>query len=548
MAKRAPFVLAAVLGLALALRVWGLTWGLPTATHYYSYHPDESVVLGAAMSMNVFGGQILPHFYNYGSLQLYLVNIAATIAAAYGGGSLVIKDLAHDWPQWAHFYLAGRVLTVLMGVGTVWGVYALGKEMWGRRAGLLGAAFLSVMPLHAQHSHFLTVDVPAAFWGTWTLFWAAKIAPPTPSYVGDTLKEPLLAGMFAGLAVATKYNMALLILPIVLAILRAQGTAQQKARALIVTVFALGAAFLLACPGALLENNTFLSNVRFEAVHVQNADDPTFRDTGNGFLYQITTNLAAGIGWPLLLVTLFCIIYASYKRTKGDALLVAFALPYYILISLVAVRYARYTIPLLPVLALWTGRMLADGSRAPRLILRPIALTGTAALILTTLVNTIHLLRPMTQIDPRDAALVWLNANVPSPTPVAFAAQPWFGTAPVSPYFSNPRPGAWQKLTPGVMRQRILYDDKDWDIETLERQKPQFVILSEYDYRDLSRLLDPAWTAYMTTLEQGYAQAAVFPSPAPPASDGNDYDLPIHDLPHDMLYSDPAVVIFRRRP
>ena len=41
--------LIAVLGLAALLRVWGLAWGLPSATHYFSYHPDESRVLQVAM-------------------------------------------------------------------------------------------------------------------------------------------------------------------------------------------------------------------------------------------------------------------------------------------------------------------------------------------------------------------------------------------------------------------------------------------------------------------------------------------------------------------
>ena len=105
----------------------------------------------------------------------------------------------------------------------------------------------------------------------------------------------------------------------------------------------------------MLESGKFLSDLRFEAIHVQNRDDPTFRDTGNGFLYHITHNLDAGLGLPLLVLTLVSIGYALYRRERGDGLLAAFALPYYILISLAAVRYARYTIPLLPILALWVG-------------------------------------------------------------------------------------------------------------------------------------------------------------------------------------------------
>ncbi len=129
-------------------------------------------------------------------------------------------------------------------------------------------------------------------------------------------------------------------------------------------------AFFAGLPRRILENKTFLKDVRFEAVHVQNADDPTFRDTGNGFVYHITRNLDAGLGLPLLLLALVSVGYALYRRERGDGLLAAFALPYYVLISLAAVRYARYDIPLLPILALWVGRMLAEGRACRALSLR----------------------------------------------------------------------------------------------------------------------------------------------------------------------------------
>ena len=208
-----PLPLAAVLTLALALRVWGLTWGLPSPTHYFSYHPDETVVLEhASLGMNVFAGQLIPHFYNYGSLQLYLVCFANTLAALFGAVDIVPKsypNIGDWWPQWAKMYLIGRLLTVGMGVGTVWAVYAIGLRLWGRRAGLLSALTLAIMPLHAQHSHFLTVDVPATFWGVLSLLWAVRLA------TGDAkpLRAAVWAGVFAGLAAATKYNMALAVLP-----------------------------------------------------------------------------------------------------------------------------------------------------------------------------------------------------------------------------------------------------------------------------------------------------------------------------------------------
>jgi hypothetical protein len=58
---------------AFGIRFVGLGWGLPNARHAFSYHPDEWLVLAVSyFNVNPYAGDWLPHFYNYGSLPLYL--------------------------------------------------------------------------------------------------------------------------------------------------------------------------------------------------------------------------------------------------------------------------------------------------------------------------------------------------------------------------------------------------------------------------------------------------------------------------------------------
>ena len=552
-----PLPLLLVLALALALRVWGLTWGLPSATHYFSYHPDETVVLDvASRGMNVFAGRLLPNFYNYGSLQLYLVCFANTLAALSGAVDIVPKNMAVWYPEWAKMYLVGRWLTVGMGVGTVWATYALGNRLWGRRAGLLAALTLAITPLHAQHSHFLTVDVPGTLWATLSLVWAARLL------TGDSrpLRAALWAGVFAGLAAATKYNLALVILPVLVAcVVRARqeggGTPPLRLFSLLapplLMVLGAGGAFLAACPGAILENTKFLADIRYEAVHVQNVDDPTFKDTGSGFVYHVTHNLDAGLGLPLLCLALVSVGYALYRRQRGDGLLAAFAVPYYVLIGLAAVKYARYVIPLLPILALWTGRLLADASRLTRPALRFPALGAGAVVLALTLLNSFLLLAPMVREDPRDGALAQINAVSPSAT-VGFGVLPWFGTVPISPYFSLPHPGVWRKAVSPENAARIVYTGTDWDTAVLAK-RPDYVILSEYDYADALRVHNPAAVGFVQALRQSgnYELSGRVVSLDPLASlDGLPTQvggMPTHGLPHDMLYTNPTLLVFKRR-
>ncbi len=549
----AALPLFAVLLLALALRAWGLAWGLPTDTHYFSYHPDESVVLEAAMGMNVFAGHLLPGFYHYGSLQLYLVCFANSLAFVFGGANIVIKDLAADHAQWARLYLIGRGLTVAMGVGTVWATYALGRRLWGHPAGLWAAGVLAITPLHAQQSHWLTVDVPAAFWGVLALLWTAKAdhALRQDRHGKDVWRAALWAGVFAGLAAATKYNMALVLLPLLLLCVLGR-----HVKLLLVGLVSGIAAFLIGCPGALLDTRPFLSDVRFEWVHVSRQPGPTFEDTGSGFVYLVTHTLDAGLGLPLLLLVLASVCYAAVRRTRGDGLLAAFAVPYFCVISLAAVRYARYAVPLLPLLALWGGRLLADWTAPRPRPLLALRMSAAATVLVLTLADCITLVRPMAQADPRDRALAWLR-QAPAPASVGFAAQPWFGTPPLTPYFSSPQPGAWRRfLTPGSPtrldgngRQWLLTAPAaDWDKALLTDSPPQFIILTEYDYRDALRLHDPRAQAFLSLLRRDYTQAAAFSGPPTlfrlhSAIGG----LPTQDLPHDMLYPNPTTLIYQQR-
>ncbi|MDB4698654.1 hypothetical protein OAF45_00760, partial [Candidatus Latescibacteria bacterium] len=72
MGGRAAWLLAAILLVGLALRVWGLAFGLPNI----SCRPDESTLVHRALAIGA--GDPNPHFFNYPSLHFYL------LAAVYG--------------------------------------------------------------------------------------------------------------------------------------------------------------------------------------------------------------------------------------------------------------------------------------------------------------------------------------------------------------------------------------------------------------------------------------------------------------------------------
>src|SRR5947208_4262091 len=107
--------LAAVLGLAAALRLTGIGWGLPNPQRYYPFHPDETVIMDAVEQLHPFSGDFLPSFYNYGSLYLLLCRIVIDVLAAYHLAE-PFPPRAGGMPAWigdfARLFLIGRLVAV----------------------------------------------------------------------------------------------------------------------------------------------------------------------------------------------------------------------------------------------------------------------------------------------------------------------------------------------------------------------------------------------------------------------------------------------------
>ena len=83
--KIALGVLALIALLGLLLRVGGIGWSLPDSRHpLATYHPDELINLGAALSADIPHFQFDIGFYNYGAFYFYLVHFAHILGRGWG--------------------------------------------------------------------------------------------------------------------------------------------------------------------------------------------------------------------------------------------------------------------------------------------------------------------------------------------------------------------------------------------------------------------------------------------------------------------------------
>lgn len=147
--RRTWLMLGSILVLATVVRVWAIN-----ATGLNS---DEAVYNGQGASIAGVK-ELAPYFPTFRAHPL-LFQVILSI-----GFHL-------DSPE-----LFGRLASAAFGVATVAVTYALGKLLYGRRAGLIAALFLALMPYHVIVTRQVLLDGPMVFWATCSLYCVARWA------------------------------------------------------------------------------------------------------------------------------------------------------------------------------------------------------------------------------------------------------------------------------------------------------------------------------------------------------------------------------------
>ena len=101
--------------------------------------------------------------------------------------------------------VAGRALTVVFGVATLVVVYALGRLLYGPRAGIVAMLLLAVMPYHVIVTRQVLLDGPMVFFATLALWLLVKYC------VGQGAVWLVAAAAVMGLAVLTKETAVVLV-------------------------------------------------------------------------------------------------------------------------------------------------------------------------------------------------------------------------------------------------------------------------------------------------------------------------------------------------
>ena len=438
----APFL---IIALALALRLYGINWDQERL-----FHPDERAILFHVNDMELPAlsdlGALLdieesplnPRWFPYGTLPLYAVKLVQAIASPVV--TLDFSDLRY----------LGRGLSALADVGTVLFVFLLARRLYGRRVGVLASLLAALAVLHIQLSHFYAVDTYLTFFIVASVFFMARVTQE------GRLRDSLLAGVFIGLALASKTSVAPLFLALVVAhgmhlfsspreggVLSRPfaGLLGTTAKSLALAVVASILVFFITTPYAFLDwyrpepcqipfsflgfldNNYFACEMGAQLNMVRGASGLPFTqqyiDTVP-YWYQVRQLALFGLGLPLGIVAwaslLFTVVVAAGRRRKGDLLLLAWVLPYFLLTGYLQVKFLRYMLPLTPFLIIMASQMLLwarDWVAEHRTERTSVASAGIVVVVLATGWYALAYLSIYNEPHTAVRASQWINENVP---------------------------------------------------------------------------------------------------------------------------------------
>lgn len=414
LAPSARLALVLIVLVAFALRLWGLPFGLP-----YIIQPDEPSVEMRALHMWLTGDPN-PHYFVYPSLYYDLQALWAAMVGHIAG--LLSPDLPrHPLLHLPFYYLAGRVLTAIIGALTVVVTYLIGRTL-NVRLGLIATLFLAVAAQHVQQSHYITVDAPTALFTALTALFAVRALRGEGSR-----REIILAGLCAGLAAGTKYNAGVaLLLPLTAALLARASSWRWRLGMGALAGLVAGAAFLLTTPFALLDPAPFLRSLHVIANHYATGH-PGAEGSDNA-LWYVGYLWSDGMLPPLTLLALAGLVAVATRYRRAGLALLAFVLPYYALLCSTYVRFDRNLLPLIPFLALlaaasadiaisWLAVLLRNHVAAYLLLL------GVAAL--PSLYTATRADYAITHPFSEEVAVAWANAHLPRGA--ALATENWEG-------------------------------------------------------------------------------------------------------------------------
>ncbi|MBI3366248.1 glycosyltransferase family 39 protein, partial [Candidatus Roizmanbacteria bacterium] len=328
------------------LRFYGINWDSG-----FHLHPDERMLIMVAEQIHFFN-QLNPHFFNYGSLPIYLLK-----------GTAQLVDLffsSHYYSNYEGLLYVGRSLSILFDLGTIFLIYKISHLLFFKVQGLkskvdyLSSFFYAIMFFPIQNSHFFTVDLLFTFLST-LLVYNLLLYRKKYSYKYILFIAVVFSALFA-----TKFT-AIIFLPMALLVLIISNkfSLYSILHSLFFILSSLFFSFILM-PYAFLDFSKFWADI---SPQLAMSKDPyifpyTLQYVGTTpYLNYLKNIFLWGLGPIISILSLSGVLYCFINFAKKYKLQVFFLFYafYFLSIGISTVKFMRYMFPMYPFFAIMAG-------------------------------------------------------------------------------------------------------------------------------------------------------------------------------------------------
>lgn len=399
-------IILIIMIIGLILRVWGINFGLP-----YKFHQDEPIIVNHALAYGT--GDLNPHFFIIPPLASYILFgfyilyfFIGSVCGIFRGVEEFSLSFFRDPTS---FYIIGRViLGVLPSILSVYLTYKIALKVVSKKAALYASLVMAVTFLNAINAHYAYTDNLLVLFVILSFVSMARLidSPKRTHYA--------LAGILVGMAIATKYNAALLAAPFLIAHMTNNDKSNRSNPInlnLMIFVCVAIFTFIASNPYSVLDRRFFWESLTHR-----------IRGGYRGLSHHLAYSLFEGLGAIPTILGAIGLVWFLKKDFKKAIFLLSFPVIFYIHLVFKSQPFPRYALPMIPFLAIGMAFLMLElYEKAKTKALKMAIIVVSLLLVMPTTAKSIKADTLFTSKDTRIEAKEWIEKNVPPGTRITLA-------------------------------------------------------------------------------------------------------------------------------
>lgn len=359
--KKHILVFGTILILGLGLRLINIDWGIDKGLGNWSSYPDEPYGYESAFNFKPFSGEFSVGMWSLQKGTFYYETIGTLneFLEIIGVKQAIFPEFQPGAPNSAYYnYLTGRFITILFSLLIIVAIYYACILLFkNKNIGLLAAFSYSIFAHEIPFSTLITGDVLVTLLSFATLYFAIL------GYQKKDNSKLVIAAAFCGLTLGTKYSIFPIVLPVAMSFLLIHR--KQKATVIVkdaaMLVFAGLLALMIAVPSVFFDTENFLKGMELQKQY-QTGEFLSGENQLPQAIFYFSNVIHHGLGLIFTVLILAGFVYFSAKNYKRKETWIVFSylIPYYIVISTASWITTRYTLPMMPLFAVFIGYFLID--------------------------------------------------------------------------------------------------------------------------------------------------------------------------------------------